>query len=52
MSKRKFCSHRGFNAVAPENTLPAFAAAGALGAAEREFDLWTGRQTAKAQSVI
>ena len=40
MSKRKFCSHRGFNAVAPENTLPAFAAAVALGADEIEFDLW------------
>ena len=40
MSKRKFCAHRGFNAVAPENTLPAFAAAVALGADEIEFDLW------------
>ena len=39
MSKRKFCAHRGFNAVAPENTLPAFAAAVALGADEIEFDL-------------
>ncbi len=34
------CSHRGFNTVAPENTLPAFGAAVAMGAEEIEFDLW------------
>ena len=36
----KICAHRGFNVVAPENTLPAFACAYALGADEIEFDLW------------
>ncbi len=34
------CAHRGFNTVAPENSLPAFGAAVALGAEEIEFDLW------------
>lgn len=34
------CAHRGFNAIAPENSLPAFGAAVALGAEEIEFDLW------------
>lgn len=34
------CAHRGFNTVAPENSLPAFGAAVALGAQEIEFDLW------------
>ncbi|WP_071433263.1 glycerophosphodiester phosphodiesterase [Angelakisella massiliensis] len=36
----KLCAHRGFNVVAPENTLPAFMCAYALGADEIEFDLW------------
>ena len=36
----RLCAHRGFNTVAPENTLPAFGAAVALGADEIEFDLW------------
>lgn len=36
----RLCAHRGFNAVAPENTIPAFSAAVALGAEEIEFDLW------------
>ena len=44
MSKRKFCAHRGFNAVAPDNSLPAFAAAVALGADEIDFDLNQFRQ--------
>lgn len=35
------CSHRGFNSVAPENSMPAFGAAVALGAEEIEFDLWS-----------
>lgn len=35
----RVCAHRGLNAVAPENTLPAFAAAIALGADEIEFDV-------------
>lgn len=37
----RICAHRGFNSAAPENTLPAFGAAVALGADEIEFDLWT-----------
>lgn len=37
----RVCAHRGFNTVAPENTMPAFGAAVALGAEEIEFDLWT-----------
>lgn len=36
----RVCAHRGFNTVAPENSLPAFGAAVALGAQEIEFDLW------------
>ena len=36
----RICAHRGFNTVAPENSLPAFGAAIALGAEEIEFDLW------------
>lgn len=40
MIEKKYCAHRGFNAVAPENTLPAFAEAVALGADEIEFDIW------------
>ena len=36
----RLCAHRGFNTVAPENTMPAFGAAVAMGAEEIEFDLW------------
>lgn len=36
----RICAHRGFNTVAPENSMPAFASAIALGAQEIEFDLW------------
>ncbi|MBQ8408914.1 MAG: hypothetical protein IJY39_08630 [Clostridia bacterium] len=36
----RLCAHRGFNTVAPENTMPAFGAAVAMGAQEIEFDLW------------
>jgi len=36
----RLCAHRGFNTVAPENSLPAFGAAIALGAEEIEFDIW------------
>lgn len=36
----RLCAHRGFNTAAPENSLPAFGAAVALGATEIEFDLW------------
>src|SRR5919112_1912922 len=34
-------AHRGYSAVAPENTLPAFAAAGPAGATLVEFDVRT-----------
>ncbi|MBQ8815501.1 MAG: hypothetical protein IJZ85_13510 [Lachnospiraceae bacterium] len=37
------CAHRGFNTIAPENSLPAFGAAVAMGADEIEFDLWFTR---------
>jgi len=39
MTGKKFCAHRGLSALMPENTLPAFGAALALGADEIEFDL-------------
>ncbi len=39
MFGKKFCAHRGVSALMPENTLPAFAAALALGADEIEFDV-------------
>ena len=35
----RICAHRGFNTVAPENSMPAFGAAVALGANEIEFDI-------------
>lgn len=37
--QKKFCAHRGVSALMPENTLPAFGAALALGADEIEFDV-------------
>ena len=37
------CAHRGFNTIAPENSMPAFGAAIALGAEEIEFDLWMAK---------
>ena len=37
---KRLCAHRGFSKVAPENSLPAYGAAVALGASEIEFDLW------------
>lgn len=40
MKYPRVCAHRGFNAIAPENSMPAFGAAIALGAEEIEFDLW------------
>lgn len=40
LSYPRICSHRGFNTVAPENTMPAFATAVALGTDEIELDLW------------
>lgn len=36
----RVCAHRGFNTIAPENSMPAFGAAIAMGADEIEFDLW------------
>ena len=39
----RICAHRGFNTVAPENSLPAYGAAVALGAQEIEFDLWESK---------
>ncbi len=48
-SNHRLCAHRGFNTVAPENTLPAFASAVVLGAPEIEFDLWP---TADGQLVV
>lgn len=40
---KRLCAHRGFSTVAPENSMAAFGAAVALGAAEIEFDLWWTR---------
>ena len=40
MEYPRICAHRGFNTIAPENSLPAFGAAVAMGAEEIEFDLW------------
>jgi len=37
----RLCAHRGFSTIAPENSMPAFGAAVAMGAQEIEFDLWT-----------
>ncbi len=45
----RLCAHRGLNTVAPENTLPAFGAAVALGAAEIEFDV---RLTGDGEPVV
>ncbi len=39
MGYPRVCAHRGFNTIAPENSLPAFGAAIAMGAEEIEFDL-------------
>jgi len=41
MKYPRLCAHRGFNSVAPENSMPAFGAAVALGAEEIEFDIWS-----------
>ena len=40
MEYPRVCAHRGFNTVAPENSMPAFGSAVAMGAEEIEFDLW------------
>lgn len=39
MNNKKFCAHRGLSGRMPENTLPAFAAAYAMGADEIELDI-------------
>ncbi len=36
----RICAHRGFNTIAPENSMAAFGAAVGLGTEEIEFDLW------------
>ena len=43
LSYPRLCAHRGFSAVAPENTMPAFGAAVGMGADEIEFDLWKSK---------
>ncbi len=37
----RVCAHRGFNTVAPENSLASYGLAVGMGAEEIEFDLWT-----------
>ena len=39
----RLCAHRGLNMAAPENTLPAFTLAVAMGAQEIELDLWLSK---------
>ena len=41
MKYPRICAHRGFSTIAPENSMPAFGAAVAMGAEEIEFDLWS-----------
>lgn len=36
----RVCAHRGFSTVAPENSMPAYGAAVAMGADEIELDIW------------
>ena len=43
MGYPRVCAHRGFNTIAPENSLPAYGAAVAMGAQEIEFDLWAAK---------
>ncbi len=43
MKYPRICAHRGFCTIAPENSMPAFGAAIAMGADEIEFDLWPTR---------
>lgn len=40
LSYPRVCAHRGFSTIAPENSMPAFGAAVAMGAEEIEFDIW------------
>ena len=39
----RVCAHRGYSAVAPENSIPAYEAAVALGVEEIEMDIWATR---------
>ena len=41
MKYPRMCAHRGFSTIAPENSMPAFGAAVAMGAEEIEFDIWS-----------
>ncbi|MBE5893151.1 MAG: hypothetical protein E7286_07195 [Lachnospiraceae bacterium] len=41
MKYPRMCAHRGFSTIAPENSMPAFGAAIAMGAEEIEFDIWS-----------
>ncbi len=43
MKYPRICAHRGFNTVAPENSMPSFASAISLGAQEIEFDIWASK---------
>lgn len=43
MTFLRLCAHRGLSKACPENTLPAFGAAIAIGVHEIEFDLWLSR---------
>ena len=49
MSYPRVCAHRGFNTIAPENTMPALGAAVSMGAEEIEFDVW---ETKDGQLVV
>ena len=40
MKYPRVCAHRGFNTIAPENSMAAFGAAVAMGAEEIELDVW------------
>lgn len=40
MTYPRVCAHRGYNSIAPENSMIAFGSAIGLGAKEIEFDLW------------
>ncbi len=40
MKYPRVCAHRGFSTIAPENSMPAYGAAVAMGADEIELDLW------------
>jgi len=40
MGYPRVCAHRGFSTIAPENSMPAYGAAIAMGAEEIELDLW------------